>query len=229
MPDQNSQSKAHLALANVSYFSGLEENLMDDLARRAARREFRPEETVFLEGDDCRGLYVLESGWLKVTKLAPNGREQVLHFLAPGEAFNALSVFTGAPNPATVVALEASVIWLIDREAMLELLENHPAIAQHVIRDLAGRLLHMVSLVEDISLRTVEERLARLLLEKAGDRKLDRRPWATQAEMAARLGTVPDVLNRALRKLSEEGLIEVARHQITILDAAGLERKSNQA
>jgi CRP/FNR family transcriptional regulator len=86
-------------------------------------------------------------------------------------------------------------------------------------------VLNLLALVEDLSLRTVEERLVRMLLEQADEGILHRRRWATQTEMAARLGTVPDVLNRALRSLAEEGLIQVKRHQIQILDRQGLEAK----
>jgi CRP/FNR family transcriptional regulator len=87
-------------------------------------------------------------------------------------------------------------------------------------------VLHLVSLVEDLSLRTVEARLARLLLERAERRTLERRHWATQAEMAARLGTVLHVVNRALQELAREGLIELDRHQIRILDAEGLKERA---
>ena len=210
-------------LSKVSYFAHLDESIRGEIARLAVRRAYRSEEVIFWEGDPCQGLYLVETGWLKVFKLSPAGREQVLHFLGPGETFNALSVFTDAPNPATVMALEPSTIWLIRRETMLKLLETHPPIARVVIQDLAGRLLHMMSLVEDISLRPVEGRLARFLLEQAEAQTVHRRRWATQAEMASRLGTVPDVFNRALRKLVEAGLIEVSRHQIRILDPNGLE------
>ena len=72
-------------------------------------------------------------------------------------------------------------------------------------------------------LRSVEARLARLLLEQAEGESVQRRRWATQSEMASRLGTVPDVVNRALRKLAEQGLIHVERHQIQILDQEGLQ------
>jgi CRP/FNR family transcriptional regulator len=72
--------------------------------------------------------------------------------------------------------------------------------------------------VEDLSLRSVEARLARLLIQEATDGTLQRRRWDTQAAMAARLGTVNDVLNRALRRLAADGLISVERRQIRILD-----------
>ena len=77
-------------------------------------------------------------------------------------------------------------------------------------------------MVEDLSLRSVEARLARILLEKAEGDAVQRHRWATQAEMSSRLGTVPDVLNRALSKLAEKEMIRVERHQIQILNAMGL-------
>ena len=88
------------------------------------------------------------------------------------------------------------------------MLDEHPALARQVVKDLAGRVMHLMRMVEDLSLRSVEARLARLLLELAEGEVIQRRRWATQAEMAARLGTVPDVVNRALRKLAAAGLIQ---------------------
>jgi CRP/FNR family cyclic AMP-dependent transcriptional regulator len=96
-----------------------------------------------------------------------------------------------------------------------------------MIQDLAGRVLHLISLVDDLSLRTVEARLARLLVEQAVGDKVYRKKWATQAEMAARLGTVPDVLSRSLRNLAEQGVIQVERSLIQILDMEALEQKAN--
>lgn len=98
-----------------------------------------------------------------------------------------------------------------------------PTLARVIIQNLAERVLHLLRLVEDLSLRSVEARLARLLLTQAMADLVQRRRWTTQAELAAQLGTVPDVLNRALRNLVEAGLIQVERHQIRILDRQGLE------
>lgn len=211
-------------LKSVSYFSELDEAALDLVAQSALRRRYDAGQVVLIEGEPCAGLYIVESGWLKVVKIGLDGREQVLQMLRAGEVFNAISVFTDAPNQATVSALEESLVWIIRREVLLKLIEEQPALARQVIQDLAGRVIHLVRLVEDLSLRSVEARLARLLLEQAQGDSVQRRRWATQAEMAARLGTVPDVVNRALRKLSEAGLIHVERHQIQILDQEGLKK-----
>ena len=206
----------------VSYFSALDETGLSLLAKSVIRRKYDPEQVVLLEGEPCAGLYIVESGWLKAVKISVDGREQVLQTLQPGDVFNAISVFTDSLNQATVIALETSLVWLVRRGVLLQLLDDHPFLMRQVVQDLAGRVMHLIQMVEDLSLRSVEARLARLLLEQAHDESVQRRRWATQSEMAARLGTVSDVVNRALRKLVDQGLIRVERHQIQILDKEAL-------
>jgi CRP/FNR family transcriptional regulator len=211
-------------LKSVSYFSTLDRAGRNLVARSAVQREYQAGQVVFLEGERSEGLHVVRSGWLKAAKTGPDGREQVLQMLRAGDAFNIVGVFTDEPNQATVTALEASRVWIVRREVLLSLLDAHPELARRVVADLAGRVMHLVRMVEDLSLRSVEARLARLLLEQAEGRIVERRRWATQAELAARLGTVADVVNRALRKLAEQRMILVDRRQIRILDEEGLQR-----
>jgi CRP/FNR family transcriptional regulator len=212
-------------LAAVPYLARLDPERLEVLARAALCREYEPSEVVFLEGEPCAGLFVIESGWVKAIKAAPNGREQVMRFAGPGEVFNEVGIIADSPNVVTIVALEPTTVWVIPRESMIRLLDERPHLARLVAQNLATRVLHLARLVEDLSLRTVEARLARMLLETGGD-IVERKRWSTQAEMASRLGTVPDVLNRALRDLVEAELIEVGRQQIRILDREGLEERS---
>lgn len=142
----------------IPYFKELDQTTLEAIARVATRRTYDAEQLVFLEGEVSSGLCVVEKGWLKAIKLAPDGREQVLNFLGPNEVFNAVGVFARNVNPATVIALEASTIWIIQRDTMLQFLEEHPCLAHTVIQDLAERLLHLLQLVEDLSLRSVEAR-----------------------------------------------------------------------
>lgn len=221
--------KAHDILKAVSYFAKLDDDTLASMERAAIRRVYDAEQVILIEGEPCVGLYIVESGWLKAIKIGLDGREQVLQTLKPGDVFNGISVFTDAPNQATVSALETSVVWMVRREVLLKLLEEHPSLARQVIQELAGKVQYLIRLVEDLSLRSVEARLARLLLEQAEGESVQRRRWATQSEMASRLGTVPDVVNRALRKLSDEGLIHVERHQIQILNKEGLKTVAQTA
>lgn len=207
------------------------ENDFDELlaeltqSKDARRREYGPGDVVFRQGEDSYGMFIVRHGWLKVMKTSPDGREQTLQTLGPGDIFNSLSLFVAAPNPATAVALEPTVLWHIPGDIVVERITADPQLAWRIIRLLASRLLHLTNLVEDLSLRTVEGRLARLLLEQADNGVIDRRRWATQTEIAARMGTVPDVLNRTLRSLEKSQLIRVERHCIFILDESGLRDK----
>lgn len=213
--------------AALPYFQNLDVATTQAIAQVAVRRIYEPDQIILLEGEPASGLYIVQAGWLKVSKISLDGREQILQFLGRGEAFNAVGVFTGALNPATVTALELSTVFIIPRERMLDLLETHPPLARMIIQDLAGRVLHLITLVEDLSLRKVESRFARLLLEEALENIIPRQRWATQPEIAARLGTVPDVVSRAIRKMTELGILQVTRSEITILDREKLSAIAN--
>ena len=223
---KNSLPEAMEALAAVSYFSELDRLSLQSIAKTAVRHDYDTGQVVFLEGDVSVGLCLVQAGWLKIVKLSPDGREQIPRVVGAGEVCNEVGVFACHPNPATGIALDEATVWIIESETILRLLDQIPGLARAVTQGLAERVLHLLGLVEDLSLRTIEARLARTLLERATAGILHRHRWATQTEMAARLGTVPDVLSRALRKLADEGLVQVSRHQIQILDREGLRRKA---
>lgn len=210
-------------LRAIAFLQGVEEDALLELARRAVWREYAPGAIIFLENEHASAIYYLHFGWVKVSKSSPDGREQILRFLGPGEIFNELSVFASKPNPATATALEAVGAWLIPRTAIRDLLVSHPEVAVHVVENIADRVMYLVSLVADLSLRSVEGRVARLLLDEAAENVMTRQRWATQTELAARLGTVPDVLSRALRGMVDAGIIALNRHEIRILDRPALE------
>lgn len=204
------------------FFAGAEESGLRMLTQTAVWHEYTTGELVILEGQAQSGLYLVQYGWLKASKLAANGREQVLRFLEPGDTFNEVGVFTDQPNPVNAIALEPAGVWLIPRETIRQLLRHHPEFAEHLVAEMAKRLLYLVSLVTDLSLRPLVGRLARLLLAEADQDQLHRPRWYTQAELAARLGTVPDVVQRVLRQLEQDGLIAVERRSIRILDRSAL-------
>ncbi len=213
-------------LQRTPYFAGLDAETVHRLASLATWHEYAPGAIVFLEGDVNTGLYSVHTGWVKVVKFSPDGREQVLRYIGAGELFNEIGVFLARPNPATAIALEQSVLWQLHRSLLQPLLTARPDLLLHVMANMADRITYLAGMVADLSLHTVEVRLARLLLDEATDGALARHAWLTQAELAARLGTVPDVLSRALRTLADAGLIRVERKQITILDRAGLAKRA---
>ena len=216
-------------LHHISWLKVLDKAGWDDLLAATQLRICSPGEVIILEGDPPTTFYVIHRGWVKGVKLTSEGREQILNVLGPGQPTNFPAIFADEPSWATLIALETCELWAIKQSTLLTLLEHYPAMARLVIRALAKRLHHTVSLIEDLSLRSVTARLAKLLLTQLGDshqETLPRPKWATQAEIAARLGTVPNVAHRALRELVDEGLIQLDRQQIVVLDRAGLVAKA---
>ena len=209
-------------LSTVPYLTADDDDVMETIASQAVRQTVDTDQVVFLEGERNDALYIVQDGWLKVVKFSVDGRELVLHYVGPGEVFNTISVFVESTNPATVIALEPATVWVVRREVILQLLDEQPKIARHIIQHMAEHIQRLVLTVEDLSLRTIEARLARYLLEQSPDELMQRPRWATQAEMANRLGTVPDVLHRALQSLVKANLIRVERHQIQILNREAL-------
>jgi CRP/FNR family cyclic AMP-dependent transcriptional regulator len=226
MKRTNSFQTTKSALASIACFIGLDDDVLDAIAAFTVLRHYSQGEIVFLEGEPCQGLYIVQSGWLKSLIASPGGREQIIRLVGPGEAFNEHGVFLKENrNLVTVQAIETSDVWVVDRSSLLASMDRYPVLCRTITQNLANRVVHLMKLVEDLSLRTVEARLARLLLEQSTDRS-ERHRWATQAEIAARLGTVVDVVNRALHKLEDEGLIRIIRHRIEIVDRGRLEQKA---
>lgn len=213
-------------LQQTPYFAGLDAAALQELANLAMWHEYAPGAAVFWEGDASSGLYSVHFGWVKIIKLSPDGREHVLRYFGPGEIFNEIGIFLARPNPATAVALEHSGLWQLHRSQLQPLLAANSDLLLHVMANMADRITYLAEMVANLSLHSVEVRLARLLLDEARDATLVRQSWLTQAELAARLGTAADVLNRSLRALAEAGLITVERKQITILDRAGLAQRA---
>ncbi len=218
-------------LRRVPYFAPLTEEVLAALAARAVERRYDRGQTIFLEGEPCAGLYVVARGEVKIFKMSPQGREQILHRLRPGDTFNDVAVLDGGPNPASAAAISEAGLCMIARADIRRLAQAYPALAWALIESVARRTRHLVAMVEDLALRSVKERLARLLLAEVARTpaagSLDRSRMMSQAEMAARLGTVREMIGRALRDLDNEGVISLDRHRIVIRDAGRLAAIAN--
>jgi CRP/FNR family transcriptional regulator len=212
-------------LQTFEFLRGLDIGSLERLAESSSWKIYPPNAVVFWEGDIESNLYYLQYGSLKVLKASPDGREQVLRFLDAGEIFNEIGVLAKRANPATAIALEESGVWLIPRRGLEEIILAHPHTAYQIIENMADKIIELVSLAADLSLKTVEARFAKLLLEQAEGDVIERRRWNNQTELAARLGTVPDVLSRVIRELTKAGMIEVDKQRIRILDRAKLEER----
>jgi CRP-like cAMP-binding protein len=171
-------------------------------------------------------MYLVVAGRVKVVRYSAEGREQIMHVVEPGDHFNTVPVFDGGACPATTEALLPTTLLVLERTALLELIHRYPDLATALLREFAGRLRMLVGLVEDLALHTVHGRLARLLLQQAeAAEQGEPAPPMTQAEMAAHLGTVREMVGRTLKSFEAAGLIVLDRGAIRILDREGLRNR----
>jgi CRP/FNR family transcriptional regulator, dissimilatory nitrate respiration regulator len=214
---------------NVPLFKGLPSEQLDKLARITTLRDVKRGELVFSEGDEANGFYVVIRGRVKVYKLSPEGKEQVLHIMGFPEPFGEVPVFTGGRFPANVQALEESLLLFFSRSAFVELLKSDPSLAMNMLAVLSARLQQFTGLIESLSLKEVPGRLASYLIylsDRTGGSpvlELD----IPKALLANLLGTIPETLSRILARMTGEGLLDVEGRKITLRDRKRLEEISS--
>jgi CRP/FNR family transcriptional regulator len=193
----------------------------------ASMRSYAREEFIFLEGEPTAGLFLVENGIVKICRYSKDGREHILHFIRPGETFNDVSVLDGGPNPATAVAHTDVTLHHISRQNLHQVVLDYPEFAWAMIENLSRRARLLVSTVQDLAMRNVRGRLAKLLIDQAeaAERGESLTPL-TQEEIAHHLGTVREVIGRTLRSLAADGLIAIQRQQIVIVDRERLKEEA---
>lgn len=208
-------------LKSSPYFSGLGSDELEAINRLVFEKSYDQGAVIFLEGEMAEALYFVASGAVKVFKTSADGKEQTLAIIRPEETFNEVPVFDGDANPASAQAMMSVTLYGIRRDDIDNILRSYPHVAINVIKVMAGRLRHLVALVEDLSFRHVIGRVARILLEYTAD-GASPGPRLTQRDMAAMAGTAREVVSRSLKTLEEGGLIKIDRHRIIIKDKEAL-------
>lgn len=213
-------------LGKIALFEGLEPRALALVAGIAVPRRYRRGEAIFAEGEPGVGFHVVVAGRVKVFKLSPEGKEQILHVWGPGEPFGEVAALEGRPFPAHAEALEDCRTAFVPRAGLLELIRQSPEFALELLAELAGRLRRFAELVESLSLREVPSRLAAYLLmldDRAGGEgqvELD----LAKGQLANLLGTMPETLSRILARLARECFVEPdGPRGYRLLDRAALE------
>ena len=197
------------------YFIGLRTEELDYIRKLISEKSLNRGETIVLDGEPAKALYFVVSGAVKIFKISLDGKEQILDIIRPGQSFNDVPIFDNGPTPVSAQAMSQVLLYELDKNAVDTIIRKYPVVASNVITVLAKRVRILVSLVEDLSFRTVLGRVAKILLDNAADRK-NPGPRLTQQEMAAMAGTAREVVGRSLKALEEDGVIKLDRHRIVI-------------
>lgn len=222
-------------LSKVAIFSGLNESELSFLAQHAVSRHYRSGQLIFGEGEPCGGMYVVESGHVRIFKSSANGREQVLNIDGPGSSVAELPVFDGGNYPASVSAVDEATLLFISKQDFQTLCLTHPHVALKVLRVVGGRLRRLVGIIEELSFTTVRHRLAALLLRSARhegkptDAGTEITLPASNQELASQIGTVRELVSRNLSRLQSAGLIRMDGRKVLIADLQALEAECESA
>ncbi|MDP1780141.1 MAG: Crp/Fnr family transcriptional regulator, partial [Anaerolineales bacterium] len=202
-------------LRGNEYFDDLTENILKEIAERMHLREYQRGDVLFWEGDPCDGLYIVERGSAKIFRLSPQGRQYIVRVLQEGDTFAEVPAFDEGTNPVNVEALETCRVWVINSQKLHELVMAHPAFAQKVLVNFGRMLRGMVRMVSEMAFYQVTHRLARLISELPQEKSA---PHWTQEQLAARLGTVREVVARSLKELERSGAIKMEDRRIQVAD-----------
>lgn len=211
-------------LSQLPFLAGLDDDVLQEMAAHIHERTFSPGQVVILEGDPCQAVYFVVRGLVRTSRLSLEGREYVLAYLGPGESFNLVPALDGGPHLATVEALTEGMLYTIPCKHFRRIVHEYPEVALPVLERLAAEVRRLSDAVEGLALHTVRTRMARFLLTQAEDPQPPHR-W-TQEEIAARIGTVREMVGRTLRAFASAGLIRRERGRIVVVNRAGLEQEA---
>ncbi len=203
-----------------SSLSGLE---LEALATRISFRSCQTGDLLFSEGEPCSGLYIVAKGRVRIFRISPAGREQVLAVEGPGASIAELPVFDGGPYPASVATMEASELLFISRRDFRAFCLEHPEVALKVLQVVGARLRRLVGIIEELSFSTVRHRLISWILRRSQTEGTKFQLGASHQELAAQIGTVRELVSRNLARLQAQGFIAIDDHELKVLDQSGLE------
>ena len=234
MPPKTSPENVSV-LRRVALFTGLTDEEFSDLESRIVPRHYQASQMIFSEGDACAGLFIVESGHVRIFKSSANGREQVLSIDGPGSSIAELPVFDGGPYPASAVAVNDTRLLFLSKQDFRALCVNYPEVALKVLSVVGARLRRLVGIIEELSFTTVRHRLIALLLRLARTQGVKNGSAITitlpahNQELAAQIGTVRELVSRNMSRLQQEGLLDMDGRTVVLKDVVALKATLEEA
>ena len=212
-------------LSQVDLFKDFTVGQLEEITKIVSDKEYKRGQQIFAEGDDGVGFYIVIRGRVKVFKVSPDGKEQIMHIFGPGQPFAEVPVFEGSRYPANAEAMENCRLFFFTKNAFVNLIHENPSLAMNMLASMSQRLKQFSRMIESLSLKEVPGRLASYLLYLS-DRNGSIDEFAldiAKSQLASFLGTIPETLSRIFTKMTSRKLIRIKGPQVTILDRTGLE------
>jgi CRP/FNR family transcriptional regulator, dissimilatory nitrate respiration regulator len=215
------------ALRKCKLFHDLDATVIQRLLEAAQPITVPRGEAVFRKGQPCEGLYVLQSGQIKLCTHTQQGEEHLVELLAAGDTLAELALVMQRPHGAAAIAVTPCSLLLLPRRAVLAELGRDHQFALNLVQTLAEQVHARANDLENLLFRKAEGRVARFLMDTwvPGSRlgNVVRLP-ARKGLIASRLHMTKEHFSRTLRELSERGVVAVRHLDIEILDMPALER-----
>jgi CRP/FNR family transcriptional regulator len=219
-------------LSRAPLFEALDEDGARALQSRMTDVELGRGERLFAEGDEGDRLFVVLDGKIKLTRAAPDGRENLLSVVGPGEMFGELSLFDPRPRTASATAITDAHLAALAHDKLLIWLTGRPEVALHLLRALAQRLRRANDVMADLVFTDVPGRVAKQLLDLA-DRFGEQQPDGlhvnhdlTQEELAQLVGASRETVNKALADFVTRGWIHLSARSVVLIDTDRLRRRA---
>jgi len=212
-------------LLKSQLFGGLSNVYLKEIRGISIDKYFNKGEFIFFDGDEGNGFYLVITGIVKVYKVSPEGKEQILHIVKEGETVGAVPVFSGKSFPANARAISKSRLLFFPREKFINLITNNPSLTMNILALLSMRLREFTIQIENLSLKEIPGRLAAYLLylSEEQENKNVIKLNISKLQLANILGTGPESLSRTLGEMKARKLIKVDGPDIRLVDRIGLE------
>jgi CRP-like cAMP-binding protein len=216
-------------LRRCPLFAGLKEEDLKRIRDIASLRQIEKREVLFSDGEETRGFYVILSGRVKLFKVSPEGKEQILHIVSAPDAFAEAALFLEGTYPAFAEAMTDCQLLYFPKRDFIQLIEKNPQLSINMIVTLSHYLKRFASLIEELSLKEVSSRIAKYIIDlsmrssKEGKSPKEVELDLSKTQLALKLGTISETLSRTLAKMKAKRIIDVTKNKIIILNREALE------
>lgn len=203
-------------------FTHLTERQLDAFKDVIAFVQRKKREIIVMEGDECKGLYIIKSGRVKLIRASSTGKEQIIKILNPGDLLGFEVFYDGKTFATSAVAMEEAELCFIGKDNFFKILEKEPDIARKLIIAMGRELNSAYERIGSLGLLNAREKLAHLLyslaseygVKKDGGVKLNL--TLSRLEIAELLGITQETSIRLLKTFKEEGILDIKRKEIII-------------
>ncbi|WP_432448473.1 Crp/Fnr family transcriptional regulator [Aliiroseovarius marinus] len=193
------------------------------LLSRAIVHEYDRGQTIFLQGETAKAIFIVLQGWVKLYRIAPSGAEAVVGVFTKGRSFGEAAAFRGDVYPVSAEAVTQCTLMRIEAEDYLRRIRETPDTAISLLSATFAHLHNLVAQIEALKARTGAQRVAEFLCElcecETGSCEVVL-PY-DKILIAGRLGMKPESLSRAFARLKSEG-VSVKQNRAKIDDIAHL-------